>query len=302
MTHNMLTSMTIFAIFLLAPCVSSAFLLGGPSSTVRLPNGGGTVGLYGNGPPVVFSSGLFGLMPRRIYTQLFRELRNDLTLVVSQDVTPVTAALVEDMADALSVDHVGFFAHSSFDADILRSSRVGRAVLCDPVTFPDWTLSGFEATRVDNADPVITVRAENAYEAATSPIPRFLAPSFTGDHDEVCVQNVGHADLLDDPWADMGPRLMPWMRGMSAPRVGFSEWNRVRATSSRTFATARAEYRTRVASLLRTHFVQDTEVIVSEMAMDDGVKGLKDASSEPVAELDSIENEVDGDASHPGLG
>ena len=179
---------------------------------VVLPSGQ-RVSLHGRGPPVLFSSGLYGLMPQRIYTQLFRELRDNVTMVVLDDARRVTAQVAEEVCDALAVDSIGFFSHSSFDANVLNTGRVRAAVLCDPVVVLPPPL--------DVDFPVLVLRAGKAYDDPA--IPPFLWPALDAAelHEYT---DLGHADLLDDTWADVGPSVLPWMKGVAPARVPFSEW------------------------------------------------------------------------------
>ena len=107
-----------------------------PSSVV-LPHGK-RASLHGSGPPVLFSSGLFGLMPRRLYTKLFQELSQNVTLAVIEDASATSATDVSGLAYSLGVDGVGLLAHSAIDVNVLQSPHVRAAVLCDPVVLPRW--------------------------------------------------------------------------------------------------------------------------------------------------------------------
>jgi hypothetical protein len=244
-------------------------ILGFFEPTLRLRDSGRQIALHGTGPPVVFSSGLFGLMPQRIYTKLFREMEDRVTLVVLRDPAPVTRDVVEEIADTLAVDKVGFFAHSSFDAQILDSSRLGAAVLCDPVTLPRLELpladldlrAAFRSSSVEGGDAgVLLIRAGLAYEegASSPPIPEYLAPRVDAARaTEVTLDGVGHADLLDDTWADLGARALPWMQGATQPSRAFREWTYDRGGGA--LGQTRADYRRRVAGLALAHILPDEE-------------------------------------------
>ena len=97
---------------------------------------GGTVSLYGSGPPVVFSSGLFNSMPSWLYTELFDNMKRNVTLVVSP-ASFLSDKRIDDIADALGAQSVGLFLHSSINPGVLTSKRLSCAVLCDPITLPD---------------------------------------------------------------------------------------------------------------------------------------------------------------------
>ena len=91
-----------------------------------------------SGPPIVVSSGLFSLMPSLTYSKFFQALQDqNLTLITTDSIRPMTRELFEDIAHTLNVNAVGFLAHSSFDKTILCSPALHAAVLCDPVVLPD---------------------------------------------------------------------------------------------------------------------------------------------------------------------
>jgi hypothetical protein len=267
-------SLSLMTPLLLLLPTAAAFL----APTVKLPDSGQTLSLHGSGPPVVFSSGLFGLMPRRLYTKLFALLGDHVTLAVLDDAAPVTATVVEGAADALGAEQVGFLAHSSFDAAILASKRVRRSVLCDPVVLPELDLrSGLTSPRVTARGDVLQLRAGHAYDGAggQAPIPEFLSPTLasTAVATRVTLPEMGHADLLDDPWAELGPRVLPWMRGASAPAVPFGEWTFQRGRGRDEVREARAAYRARVAELARAHLLDD---VADENADKDATSPTRD--------------------------
>ena len=216
---------------------------------------GKRVSLFGTGPPVLFSSGLFGVMPRRLYTKLFRILQSDLTIAVVNDVSPVTASTVTEVADALAVDTIAFLSHSSIDSDILASNRIQRAVLCDPVVLPRFSPleGGFAPPATVPEFATKVVRASMAYESPSG-IPELISPRLE-NADVRDFEGMGHADLLDDTWADLGSQVIPWMPGVSAPRVPFRTWKR-NATDSR--RDLRKRYRIDVAREIVSHLLEDT--------------------------------------------
>lgn len=233
-------------------CLALSFL----TPTIRL-NNGQRVSLHGTGPPVVFSSGLFGVMPRRIYSQLFHKLTSNLTLIVLEDVAPVTASTVEEISRTLAVERVGFVGHSSFDADVLVSEHVRSAVLCDPVVLPRLTDVGFSPNI-----PVRVLRAGKAYE--TNGIPDFISPRLP----EATVRtfdDIGHADLLDDTWADFGPRVLPWMQGVVSRPVSFREWT---IDAKNKAKDVRKEYRDEVAREILGHVLDSHKTLADDTFID----------------------------------
>lgn len=217
---------------------------------------GQRISLHGSGPPVLFSSGLFGTMPRRLYTSLFSQLTKELTLVVPEDVSVVTAATVDAVADALAVDKIALLSHSSIDSNILDSPRIKAAVLCDPVVLPnlDWMQGGLVPPTSSPSYPIRVLRAELAYDEETPGIPNMISPSFDENVDvtERTFVGVGHADLLDDTWAKLGSDVIPWMKGAISPPAPFATWSMdARSKTSQ----LRKEYRANVAADIVTHLL-----------------------------------------------
>ena len=204
----------------------------------------------------MFSSGLFGLMPRQLYTDLFRILKENVTLVVLEDVAPVNAKTFDCAADALAVDKLGFLSHSSFDKEILASDRVKAAVLCDPVVVPQWSTfwGGFKGpTNVENDVPMRILKASRAY--GFNGIPDFIGI----EADSVRVfDNCGHADILDDTWADLGPRLIPWMRPIAQKIRNFETWENAKNQP----VEMRKQYRQEIAREINAMFTPSVSDIV----------------------------------------
>ena len=223
--------------------------------------------LQGTGPPVVFSTGLYGTMPTFLYNDLFSRMTKNVTLVrVDQALVSETA--LEGVVRALGVDKVGLMAHSSFDVSILASPVLRSVVLCDPVVFPAVAMPSMFATpelappAVELAAPVLNIRAGRSYDPALTPIPEYLKPQPTDESlwTEVTVPGVGHADVLDDVWADMGPRFIPWMNGPEPPSKPFREWSREDSKASTTRAVRHA-YRQQVADLALAHLLAEADVL-----------------------------------------
>ena len=68
------------------------------------------------------------------------------------------------------------------------------------------------------------------------------------------------ADVLDDVWADMGPRFIPWMNGPEPPSKPFREWSREDSKASTTRAVRHA-YRQQVADLALAHLLAEADVL-----------------------------------------
>lgn len=210
--------------------------------------------LFGTGPPVAFSSGLYGVMPRRLYTEVFANMIDNVTLVVETDIAPLSANKFESMRELLAVDKLSLFSHSSVDADILRANTLNKAVLCDPVSL-ELPIVG-RGKLAEDKHKFLTLRAGVAYE--TNGIPEYLNPFATTTETKI-FQNMGHADLLDDSWAELGPRVLPWMKGMQiAPRsMPFQDWQPT-IFNQKHQKESRESYRKTVATLAVEHLLDTT--------------------------------------------
>ena len=233
---------------------------------------GGSATLLGNGPPVCFSSGLYGLMPRQLYNDLFLTLSKNMTLVVLDKIAPMTRNNVEDIAESIGVDRVGFLAHSSFDYEILESHRINRIALCDPIVIPNSVISfdAFTTRVIENHFPALVIKARDAHASkAELAIPSYLCPTFTGGYEEVWCDGVGHADLLDDTWADVGARVFPWMKSARPEMQPFTSWRTIPDRGGRD-KHARKAYRDEVAQRVITHFLALTnqKMLSDEIVVD----------------------------------
>ena len=252
-TTNLLPSLLLLLLFATAS----------PAYVLRLPSGK-TVSAKGKGPPVAFSTGLYNTMPSFLYGRLLSELRKNLT-VVTLDAS-WTPPLLDEACSRLGVARVGLMTHSSFDARLLESPRLQAAVVCDPVSLP--RLGGealLSPSLVHASCPVLDLRAGEVYEEEGTGIPSYLSPLLADEeaYSRVVLDGFGHADLLDDVYAEAGTRALPWMRGVRARRrdeVPFSEWFPASSgsppSSPPSKAQARDAYRKEVAALAVRHLCE----------------------------------------------
>ena len=190
-----------------------------------------------SGPPIVVSSGLFSLMPSLTYSKFFQALQDqNLTLITTDSIRPMTRELFEDIAHTLNVNAVGFLAHSSFDKTILCSPALHAAVLCDPVVLPDnfelrqprielasdtnvlLLKAALSYTDEDDANEATIATASDAdvvgRDVMQGVIPSFVDPVIDkGNVTRYTFQNRGHACLLDDMFAErvLQPLSQSWM-------------------------------------------------------------------------------------------
>jgi hypothetical protein len=186
----------------------------------------------------------------------------------------VRAGILDDVCGTLRTESIGLFAHSSLDMELLQSPRVRSAVLCDPVVYPSIQFlpqPGISSSIVSRDVPMLVIKAEQTYAATSGGIafPEYLIPVGPVHTCERVVENMGHADLLDDTWAELGPRLFPFMGSRATPSVPFHAWTR-EALSSSDARDTRRDYRRTVAALSSAHFLSGTaDAPVSELLSDD---------------------------------
>ena len=254
----------------LAALTATSFF-GNPTISI---GGGRKATLIGTGPPVIFSTGLFGTMPSFFYSDLFKLIKHNVTLV-TLDSGVLNKENVKNVASALGVSEVGFMSHSSFDASVLSSPFIRSAVLCDPIALPSIvgvpfaSSEPFASASVDASYPVLTIRAERAYNAMQidTPIPEFLEPK-PKDEDNwrtETLPGVGHADVLDDAWADVGANLIPWINGPTLPTTDFRSWS-LASSKPAALKKIRDAYRKKLATLASEHFLHETEGLPREDA------------------------------------
>lgn len=185
-------------------------------------------------PVMVVSTGLLGTMPCELYADLLTQLSRGATIAVLRGGGPrvLWRADVEAAARALGVEAVGVFAHSSFDIDLLRSSVVERAVLLDPVAIPSRA-RGFALAdrRLAARMPVRVLRAGLSTRGARAFVPRgFRARVEGASVEEETFDSAGHADVLDDRWADVAARA--GIRSCPSARERFRAWVAARTLAS----------------------------------------------------------------------
>lgn len=191
--------------------------------TVTL-NSGKKASIVGKGPPILFSSGIFNMVSTRFYSNIINKLKKEVSIISITDFSPLKPEDIDDVAESIGSQQIGFFSHSSFDTKILTSSRIHKAVLCDPICIPDIDFNGF-STRIEYVDyPVIIMKAQYLYDSEIT-IPTYQTPVINGkDVKTIQYSNVGHADLLDNFWANVAKRTNFWVAA-SKESVPFDEWS-----------------------------------------------------------------------------
>ena len=222
-----------------------SFQLFNPS--IRL-NSGKQITLVGEGPPVVFSSGLFNTMPRSLHNNFIDNLKKNVTIVSINDFSPLTKNDIYDIATSLNVDSVSYISHSSFKPEVLESDKINKAMLIDPICIPQLNFGALNSVDVDRPQidvkfPVMIFKAEKLYEGLSKGLPKWQDPEINGVVSTEIINNVGHPDILDDVWADVAKNLGFWETAQG-DIVNFKEWKFVKTNNIKSI---RKEYRNYVA-------------------------------------------------------
>jgi hypothetical protein len=225
------------------------------SPTIKLESGK-SVTLRGTGPPVVFNGGWFGTMNWRLYSNLINDLKEDITVITPNGWNSITAQDVENIADRIGVNKIGFFAHSSFDKNILNSDKVESAFLVDPIVIPEISISGIEQSFVKA--PIKILKAEKAYDSSFA-IPEYLVPGSETIEGTDTFPGVGHADLLDDRWANLARTTGIWDSVKFDNFKKFEDWNISYFKSlnpQKNIEATRQKYRKKVSNECKDFFVK----------------------------------------------
>ena len=185
-----------------------------------------TVYLKGNGPPVIFSTGLFGVMPNFIYSDIQNKLSQNYTLILNKDYKPFVLNDISDIKNELSVDYLSLFSHSSINSNILESKIFNKIVSCDPIVLPKINSNGLSKRNVNINSDILIIKAEKLYNS-DKVLPNFQNPIFNNDkiYSEIIYKDVGHPDILNDYWADLAIYTNFW-RGLENKKEikKYKEW------------------------------------------------------------------------------
>ena len=242
---------------------------------------GREITLNGNGPPVVFSSGLFGTMPSQFYSSFINEIKKNMTVVTFNDFGIVNKKDFEDVVESLGVTEAGFVSHSTFSPDVLSSEYLSGAVLCDPIILPKITLFGGQSNLIKSNAATLAIKAEKTYDSEFS-VPDFQIPMMTNDYSEEIYSDVGHIDILDDFWANIGMQTNFW-QGPTSEKITFKSWNKNKINTGKTnIKKIRETYRKFIASKISNFFMDTKDEILNVPEVEVVVKPTSISKSTPI--------------------
>ena len=193
--------------------------------TIKLDSGK-TIQLKGNGPPLLFSTGLFGTMPNFLYNNIQNKLSKNFTLLLNVDYKPFELSDIDNIIDEIEVDYLSFFAHSSIDSKILESDNFNKIIVCDPITVPNFNLDGFSNQKIKPSASILSIKAEKLYNSDLT-LPKYQDPIFLNNklYSETIYQEVGHPDILDNIWADLAIFSTLWKGASPDKKINkFKDW------------------------------------------------------------------------------
>lgn len=162
--------------------------------------------IHGNGPHVLFSSGLYGIMPHEMYSNFLKPLKKNNSLILSQSFRPVIKEYVEEFCFKNNINELKYIAHSSFDHRILSMDICKQAYLIDPISLPT---NIFNNRIVRTNIPVNIIKCKYSYLNWNEK--PFILPGFEthfyGNNINVNVIESGHVDILNDEWSCIGSVL-----------------------------------------------------------------------------------------------
>ena len=215
----------------------SGMILSFFNPSIKLSSGK-TATLCGNGPPVLFSSGLFGTMPSFAYNNYLSLLKKNFTIVTIDGFSPIIKDDIYDVTNSLLVDSIAYISHSSFNPDVLECSKINKAILFDPICIPKIGITGLEQHIITVDYPILTIKAEKLYNTNV-PLPEWQNPILDGNVTEIIYENVGHPDILDDSWANFAKKYGFW-DSIEGETIEFKKWN---INKKNTISNLRKKYR-----------------------------------------------------------
>lgn len=175
--------------------------------------------ITGAGPPVVFHTGMYNTLPHFVYSRLLREMGKSVSVITTKE-SPIDATTIDDIADAIGADTIGLVTHSGLLPTVLESPRVQRAVLIDPFTFPDLSLTdGIRSTRVSTAVPTRIIRGGWSFPS----VPKSFR-IVVENADEIVHNEAGPTDLFDNLYAGIAERMGARTERNSKDLQSFQEW------------------------------------------------------------------------------
>jgi hypothetical protein len=179
--------------------------------------------IKGKGPPLLFSTGLYGTMPSFLYSDLINELKKNNTIVTIDGFVPILDNTIEDICNALRVDKIGYIGHSSFNPESLNNNYITNALLIDPINIPWINFNGINNKPTILTYPTKIIKAKKLYYGEKT-LPEWQNPTFQGNYTEEYYEEVGHPDILDNTWANIAKSFGLWDMA-EGEKMKYEDWS-----------------------------------------------------------------------------
>ena len=178
--------------------------------------------IVGQGPPFLFSTGLFGTMPSLFYGDFLNLLKKNITIVTIDGFSPITEDTIGEVCQALNVDKIGYLGHSSFFPEVLNNNVFEKAILLDPINLPWISFDGLSNTIINVNYPIFIVKSGKLY-CGSKTLPEWQDPEFKCVIEDITYDDVGHPDILDDFWANIAKPIGIWEMA-EGEKMNYSNW------------------------------------------------------------------------------
>ena len=178
--------------------------------------------IIGQGPPFLFSTGLFGTMPSAFYSDFINYLKKNITIVSIDGFNPITEETIDEVCNALNVDKIGYLGHSSFFPEVLNNNNIEKAILLDPINLPWINFQGLSNSIINVKYPILVIRAGKLYRGSKT-LPDWQDPDFRCEVETLVYDDVGHPDILDNTWANIANTIGIWEMA-EGEKMNYSNW------------------------------------------------------------------------------
>ena len=214
-------------------------------------NSGKTLKFKGKGPPLLFSTGLYGTMPNFIYSNIQNKLLKNFTLIINPNYNSLSINDINNLVNELQVDYIGLFSHSSFNDKLLECKYFNKITLCDPITTPNFQFNGFSKKKILPKCDISIIRAEKLYRSDLT-IPDYQTPFIKKNKikSDIIYQDVGHPDILDNYWANLAIYSSLWKGIEIKKKINkYNDWKLENLNKNNIYLInkMREEYRTFIA-------------------------------------------------------
>ena len=222
-------------LFIFNITITNSFLF---QNSLKLSSGK-TISFSGKGPPVLFATGLYGIMPQFIYSNFVNDLKKNLTIINVNGNLPLVKSDINEIANSINSNKISYIGHSSFNHDILESNKINTAILLDPLFVPLISFYGFESPFIKPKYNMLVINTDKLVNSINKKPPEWQFLNLDKSVQIEIYKNVGHPDILDDRWANIAKNLNFWDMA-EGEKMEFKNW---KFNSKNTISNTRKKYR-----------------------------------------------------------